>query len=120
MEKHGAASQRTRILHAAAEVRQREFRSAQGLNKPGFYRRRQDFRFGRFAGPRIGRRGNRKRLGEKIGRALLELDAMVDGQMLEHLRRSAGPADGGTDSAYEFANAKEKLLGMLAYKSGAG
>src|SRR5438067_11721990 len=65
MEKHGAASQRTQILHAAAEVRQREFRSAQGLNKPGFYRRRQDFRFGRFAGPRIGRRENVKGLARK-------------------------------------------------------
>ena len=39
---------------------------------------------------------------------------MVDGQLLEHLRRPAGPADGGTDSAGEFANAKEKFLGMLA------
>src|SRR5205807_9741033 len=113
MEKHGAAPQRTQILDAAAEVRQREFRSAQGLNKPDVYRRRQDFRFGRFAGPRIGRRENRKRLGEKTGRALLELDAMVDGQMLEDLRRSAGPADGGTHCAGEFANAKEKFLGVL-------
>src|SRR5215469_1268195 len=101
------------ILHVAAEVGQREFRSAEGLNKPGFYRRRQDFRFGRFAGPSIGRRGNRKRLGEKIGRALLELDAMVNGQMLEELRRSAGPTDGGAHSAGEFANAEEKLLSML-------
>src|SRR5215472_11603981 len=113
MEKHGAASQGAQILHAAKEVRQREIRRAQGLNKPGFYRRGQDFRLGRFAGLRIGRGGNRKRLGDKIARALLDLDAMVDGQTLEDLRRSAGPADGGTHSAGEFAEAKEKFLGVL-------